>query len=280
MDCCVCSPLAGNFRPPRNTLCKNCFDGAWCILNFLQKLDTTPQNQPLDDEAAKSRSNTSRIMAFQGLSHAFNRMKELKDVVDSLHARVGFLEDFKFVFENAIHTDILIKPADGPAIPAHKAILASRSPIFRTMLEIDECKAPPTETITLPDLNHQQLHSLLQFLYNGSFPEEKIQKHAEILLVAADKYNIPFLQRQCELQILRTLNSTNALNILELSETCSNEPLKETALNTILKHHEEILFSERYDEFALANTRLSVEVTRALYKALKAKANISSLNSC
>ncbi|KAK6932940.1 BTB/POZ domain [Dillenia turbinata] len=131
------------------------------------------------------------------------------------------------------------------------------------MLDSDGCKAPPNGTITLPELDHEELESLLEFLYSGSLPAEKVEKHVYSLAIAADKYDIPFLLRFCEQQMLESLNSSNALDILEISDVCSNQTLKDTALNFIVKNMEDIIFSSRYDSFTPKNPRLSVQIARA-----------------
>lgn len=37
MDCCICSPMASVFRPPRNTICASCYEGAKTMLDFVGK---------------------------------------------------------------------------------------------------------------------------------------------------------------------------------------------------------------------------------------------------
>ncbi|XP_020521810.1 BTB/POZ domain-containing protein At3g56230-like [Amborella trichopoda] len=189
--------------------------------------------------------------------HVLNdRFVELRQIKDALDERVGFLDELKFALENGTHADIHLERFNGPVTLAHKAILASRSPIFRTMLEVDECKAQPKDALPIPDMNSHELKALLEFLYRGFLPNDEFRKHAHSLLVAADKFDIPFLEKQCEYQIVRTLDSSNVLEVLELSETCSNETLKENALKTIVAHQNEILFSERYVKFARGNAEL------------------------
>jgi len=62
----------------------------------------------------------------------------------------------------------------------------------------DQCKAPAGDDISLPELSHEDLFLFLAFLYTGAFfsndgGSEERQLHA--LLVAADKYDVPFLRR-------------------------------------------------------------------------------------
>lgn len=155
----------------------------------------------------------------------------------------------------------------------YHALQAARSSIFRNILDSDGCKAPPNDTITLPELNYDELQSLLEFLYSGQLPKEKVEKHVYSLSVAADKYEIPFLQKYCEHRMLGSLNSSNALDILEISDTCSNQSLKETALNFIVRNMEEIVFSSRFDAFALKNPHLIVQITRASFADIKNRRN-------
>lgn len=141
---------------------------------------------------------------------------------------------------------------------------ATKSEIFGTMLGSDECKAPAEDTISFPELSHDELKCLLEFLYTGSLPKDSGDKHLYSMLVAADKYNIPFLRKVCEHKILDLLDSSNALDILEVADVCSNRMLKDHAMNLIVKDVVDMVFSKRYDEFALKNAHLCVEITRAL----------------
>ena len=117
--------------------------------------------------------------------------------------------------------------------------------------------------ITLPELNHEELDALLEFLYGGSLPKEKMEKHVFSLAIAADKYEIPFLQKICENEMLGSLNSSNALETLEISDTCSNQNLKDTAISFIVKNMKEVVLSPRFEDFVLKNPHLRVQITRA-----------------
>ncbi|KAJ0103147.1 hypothetical protein Patl1_06756 [Pistacia atlantica] len=192
-------------------------------------------------------------------------VNSMKEVEVELNKKLNFLSGFVTAFREQIHTDIQIKPGNnGPSLPAHRALLAARSEIFKNMLDSDGCKAPPSDdTITLPELNHEELESLLDFLYSGSLATDKMEKHVYSLFLAADKYEIPYLQEFCERHMLASLNSSNVLDVLEISDVCSNKTLKETALNFIVRNMEDIVFSPKYEAFAPKNAHLSVQITRA-----------------
>lgn len=127
---------------------------------------------------------------------------------------------------------------------------------MRKILDSDGCKAPLSDTITLPELNTEELESLLEFLYSGNLASDKLEKHVYTLFVAAEKYEIRYLQDVCERFLLSSLNACNVLEILEISDVCSNKTLKESALNFIVRNMEDVVFSSKYEAFAPNNPHL------------------------
>ena len=39
MDCCICGPMANYFKPPRNSICSSCYEGAKGMMAFINELD-------------------------------------------------------------------------------------------------------------------------------------------------------------------------------------------------------------------------------------------------
>ncbi|XP_049366894.1 BTB/POZ domain-containing protein At3g56230-like [Solanum verrucosum] len=179
--------------------------------------------------------------------------------------KVNYLSSCLNAFKGQVHKDILVKPGNnGPSIAAHKSLLSANSVIFKFMLDSDACKAPPGHTITLAELSYVELHALLEFLYRGELPKEKLEKHVYTLSIAADKYEIKLLQKYCEHHMLGSLNTSNALELLEISETYkSYSHLKVEAMIFIIKNVEGIVFTPKFDAFAVENPHLAVQITRA-----------------
>ncbi|KAK4433401.1 BTB/POZ domain-containing protein [Sesamum alatum] len=264
MDCSICSAMPYILRPPRNTICGACYEGARTIITLTNKLESEKA------QSEKPTTGNNPVSSSKGFANALKWVKEMKEMEEELNEKIIYLSGFAAAFRDHIHTDIQVKPGNSePSIPAHRALLAARSGIFRNILDSDECKAPPNQTITLEELNYEELESLLEFLYSGSLPKEKVEKHVYSLSIAADKYEIPFLQKFCEHHMLGSLNSSNALDVLEISDTCSNQSLKETALNFIVRNMEDIVFSARFDAFALKNPHLTVQITRASFMDIR-----------
>ncbi|KAK1355020.1 BTB/POZ domain-containing protein [Heracleum sosnowskyi] len=218
------------------------------------------------------------LIFIQGFGNALKWVKKMTEVEEELNEKLRFLGGFISAFKDHIHTDIYVKPGDfGPSIPAHRALLASRSSIFKNMLESDSyitADHPPGGTITLAELYYEELQCLLEFLYNGNLSKEKVEKHVYSLSIAADKYEIPYLQKFCENQMRRCLNLSNVLDVLEISDTCSNLILREEALNFIVRNMGEIIFLPSFEEFALKNPHLNVQITRASFLENKNTRNV------
>lgn len=240
------------------TICGACNEQARSIITLTSKVN---------DGGASDKSTSSLVP--EGLGDALKWVIEMKTAEEELNRRLTFLGGFATAFRERIHTDIQVKPGSGPSVHAHKAILAASSDIFKNMLDSDECKAPPNDSITLAELDQEELDSLLEFLYRGTLPTEKVEKHAFCLLTASHKYGILFLYKFCERHLIKSLNSTNALEVLGLADVCCSQPLQKTALNWILKNAEDITSSPRFDAFALKSPHLSVKITRGLVRNMK-----------
>lgn len=201
----------------------------------------------------------------KALTNASKWIIDLKKREEELEEKIDFLGEFAAAFRHRIHTDIQLKPgsAASPSVSAHRALLATRSEIFKNLLESDGCKTAPMDAITLSELSHEELESLMEFLYSGDLAEEKVKKHVYSLAMAGDKYAIPYLQKFCERYMLKSLNCGSALDVLEIAEICSCRVLKESALDFIVRNLEEIVFSSGFEAFALKNPHLSVQITRA-----------------
>lgn len=141
------------------------------------------------------------------------------------------------------------------------------------MLDFDGCMARPQEVVKLRELNYEELQALLEFLYSGNLAKEKVEKHVYSLSTAADKYEVPFLQKFCEQHMLRTLNSSNALDVLEISDTCSSQVLKDATIKFIVQNMEDIVFSSKFDDFAMKNPHLGVQIIRASCSESRTKRN-------
>ncbi|KAG6504586.1 hypothetical protein ZIOFF_036920 [Zingiber officinale] len=218
--------------------------------------------------------------AAQGIRRAFEKMKEMQSRETNAEKKVAFL-NWLAVLREGLHTDILVKAGDGQPVPAHRAVLASKSEIFKTMLLADDCKAAPAGgIISLPELTHRELQHLLEFLYSGELrpAEQKPFSTVLSLLITADKYDIPFLRKFCERRVIEDLCAGNALDVLEAAQRCSSVNLKERAMCVVVEQAEEVVFSPEFEAFACSNAELCVEITRELVNKVKADVRKKDVN--
>jgi speckle-type POZ protein len=147
---------------------------------------------------------------------------------------------------------------------------AARSEVLRHVLSSDErCKAPAGDSISLPDLSHDELSLFLALFYTGDFgglPLELEERHLHALLVAGDKYDVPFLRRACEARLAARVDPSNVLRTLEVAELSGSAVLKDRAMDTLLDHAHQVVFYAEYHDFAVRNNNASlcVHITRAL----------------
>jgi len=70
---------------------------------------------------------------------------------------------FESLLKDKAFVDVTLG-CDGRKLPAHKMLLSACSPYFRDLLKDNLCQHP---IIVLRDVSHEDMSSLLQFMYNG-----------------------------------------------------------------------------------------------------------------
>ncbi|CAH8363750.1 unnamed protein product [Eruca vesicaria subsp. sativa] len=155
------------------------------------------------------------------------------------------------VLEEQWQVDIRIKAGldndDDSAISAHKLILASRSEVFKKILESDEVKtsAEQVDTVTLSEMKSEELEALVEFMYSdGTLLSPKAERHVRSLYLAADKYEIPHLRDLCRKKVISSLNASNALDYLELAQIPFDNGLHEAAFSYVKTNISTIASSE------------------------------------
>ncbi|ESQ30840.1 hypothetical protein EUTSA_v10011969mg, partial [Eutrema salsugineum] len=165
--------------------------------------------------------------------------------------------------------DVRLKAKDsdeGSALSAHKLVLGSRSEVFKKILESDEVKtsANPVETVTLSEMTQEGLEALVEFMYSdGSMLSEKVKQHVRSLYLVADKYEILHLRDLCRDELISSLNSSNALEFLELAQIPFDKVLNDAAFNYIIRKISMIASSDEFKLFVTNNPNLSVEIMKA-----------------
>ncbi|KAG6491429.1 BTB/POZ domain-containing protein At1g21780-like [Zingiber officinale] len=116
------------------------------------------------------------------------------------------------MFQESIHTDVTIETLDG-SLKAHKAVLASSSPVFKQIF-LDDLEEKQSSTIKIEDMSTDACSALLEYMY-GTIKQDNFLKHRLPLLAAADKYNLQDLRKCCEEMLMEDIDSSNVFERLQ-----------------------------------------------------------------
>ncbi|XP_010554990.1 PREDICTED: putative BTB/POZ domain-containing protein At2g40450 [Tarenaya hassleriana] len=111
----------------------------------------------------------------------------------------------------------------------------------------------------------QELEAFIEYLC-GSLPDDKLKLHVRFLYLSSYKYDIPYLQDVCRTHLISNLNSSNALDVLELSGVFSDGSLRRTSMDFAVGHAREIAFSAEFKEFVERSPGLAVDIMQASFK--------------
>ena len=143
---------------------------------------------------------------------------------DSIRKDLG-----RFCQDDKLFSDVTIT-CGGKKFRAHKVILASQSPVFKKMFEID-MKERRSGVIEVPDITPAVMSDLLAYLYTGTAPH--VDTLARELLNVANKYELPRLLSICETTLVTKITVRSVLEMLILAELHESKTLKKACLGFI-----------------------------------------------
>lgn len=196
--------------------------------------------------------------------------EELKREIEDLKAKVAFLR-FWSPLDHHNHrpcfTDIVLvassdDPSAGPPVPvaAHKALLVSRSPVFKAMLE-NEMEESRSGTIKIGDVSYDALRAFVNYLYTAEACLD--EQMACDLLVLAEKYQVKHLKSYCEKFLVSKLNWENSIVSYAFAHQHNAKNVLEAALSTITDNMDKLTKREEYVELVEKDPRLVVEIYEA-----------------
>ncbi|KAG2663291.1 hypothetical protein I3760_16G021900 [Carya illinoinensis] len=203
-----------------------------------------------------------------------NEMKDkFKREIEELKAKVAFLR-FWSPFDphsrpnGPCFTDVvLVATSDdhsaeiGAPVPAHKALLVSRSPVFKAMLE-SEMEESLSGTIKISDVSYDALRSFVNYLYTAEVSCLDEQVACE-LLVLAEKYQVNHLKAYCEKLLVSKLNWDNSVMSYSFAHQYNSKLISDAALSLITDNMDKLTKKEEYVELVEKDPRLVVEIYEA-----------------
>ena len=132
--------------------------------------------------------------------------------------------------------DVVIVSRDGERFPAHRVILATASPVFRTMFK--GYKESEQTDVALPHIAGSAIEAIIDYAYIGETHNAETQESVQDIYEAAHYLQNENLLKMCSTWLLRRVNATNCLSL--------------------------VLFADRYDDDALFRVAVRVAATSIL----------------
>ncbi|XP_031281606.1 BTB/POZ domain-containing protein At4g08455-like [Pistacia vera] len=179
------------------------------------------------------------------------------------------------------YTDLVLLAEDGASesavpIPAHKAVLVNRSPVFKAMLE-NEMEEKRSGTVKISDASYDALCAFINYMYTGEVCLE--EKMACELLELAEKYEVKHLKAYCEKFLVSKLNWDNSIMSYVFAYQHNAKHLLRAALSLITDNMSNFTRRDEYMELVETEPRLVVEIYEVyLSKQVNAAAQESFLS--
>ncbi|XP_024009786.1 BTB/POZ domain-containing protein At4g08455 [Eutrema salsugineum] len=193
--------------------------------------------------------------------------EELKREIDDLKAKISFLRlssSLDHGSNSKSFTDVVLIASDNaaasPPIPAHKAVLVSRSPVFKAMLE-NEMEESRSGTIKITDVSYDTLRTFVYYLYTAEACLD--EQMACDLLVMSEKYQVKHLKSYCEKFLVTKLNLDNSLMTYAFAHQHNAKHVLDAALSQITENMDKVTKREEYIELVEKDPRLIVEIYEA-----------------
>lgn len=170
--------------------------------------------------------------------------------------------DFGYLIQDNLFSDITLKCGDVD-IPAHRNILASRSPVFKAMLE-KPMKENLTGEIQIEDIHPTTIKAMLYYVYCGKVSDFS-EETACNLLYAADKYQLLELKEICVAHLKAAISFSNVFRILDVA-VLHDDLLKYFVIDYIGANFSVIEKSEGWAKLKSENPPLVMDIlTKIVY---------------
>ncbi|XP_078344857.1 BTB/POZ domain-containing protein 6-B-like [Oculina patagonica] len=180
-------------------------------------------------------------------------------------AKASITERGIFMFNNELLSDVSLvvrawsdegEPKKNKmAIPAHKFVLTSCSPVFFAMFcgELAE----KSDSVDLPDCEYEGVLEMLRYMYSGK--AELNESNVVQVLYVAKKYILPSLATECVRFLKRRLNAYNVFWVLSYAQQYDEKVLVDQCWELIDRDTEDVVKSE---EFATIDRSLLKEIIK------------------
>uniref|UniRef100_A0ACD5TRH4 Uncharacterized protein n=1 Tax=Avena sativa TaxID=4498 RepID=A0ACD5TRH4_AVESA len=157
---------------------------------------------------------------------------------------------------------------DDEEFPAHRVVLAARSPVFRAELFGSMAEATMS-SITLHDITPATFKAMLRFIYMDELPAEDVPEDSSIemlqnLLAAADRYALDRLKFICARKLWDKVSVDTVATILACAETYNCRELKNKCIDffAVEENFKEAMFTDGYAQLVLKFPSVTAELKK------------------
>jgi speckle-type POZ protein len=158
----------------------------------------------------------------------------------------------------------------GESFPAHRQIVAARSPVLKALLAGTHLEASAAE-VELAEVEPSVFGALLHFLYTEELPEELRGEAlsceaAQHLLVAGDRWEVHELLDMCATRLSETLEVDTAADTLVLAQQHGTASLKPRCVAFFAAHAPEVMATEGWAHLLGQVPELTTELITATWR--------------
>lgn len=114
------------------------------------------------------------------------------------------------------------------SIEAHSLIIASGSPVLAAMFQ-NNCKEKQEKVVEIKDIDPSVFDNLLRYIYTGDSDWDNV--NVADLLIAADKYQVESLKKECAFHLAQDLTVENATQYLVMAHLYNSPDLHQSTLH-------------------------------------------------
>jgi len=165
---------------------------------------------------------------------------------------------------NGLFSDVTLD-VDGKLFPAHRNILAARSPVFRAMFT-GGMREQSEKTIKIYDVDTIIFAEFLKYIYCGQFDDKLLSERTVEVLSTANKYDIRSLKVKCEELLLQRVTKSTAASILMAADLYNAPHLKQCVVTVITQNFMDVIGTDSFKELCMKSPWLVTEITDSMSK--------------
>ena len=163
----------------------------------------------------------------------------------------GLSSHLEELFNNMSSSNVILN-IRGREFPAHKIILATRSEVFAAMFK-HPTKENSNNQVKIEDIEPEVFDQLLYFIYTGRVSTATMESMAANLFIAADKYLLGELKKECENYMLHHMSPDYCLVLLLHGDLQKPTELLKEAAKFFRRLPSQVTATERWEKMKQEN---------------------------